>query len=40
MSEGSRRSSGTITRRPSISGSVLRQYPDERELHERVRLYP
>ena len=29
----------TSTARPALFESVLRQYPEEKELHERVRLY-
>ena len=35
----SKPSSVTITRRRELFESVLRQYPEEKELHERVRLY-
>ena len=39
-SAGSKRCSDTpIGRRRNLLESVLRQYPEERELHERVRLY-
>ena len=39
-SAASKRCSGTtIAGRRSLLESVLRQYPEEKELHERVRLY-